>query len=83
MAEMRNKAMQSKLRDGDAIDVSSYPRVGRHYQVATFIDRKDYCDASTEQWIWSIGRRNSDGAIFASTTGDLYQNPNYECLWLR
>ncbi len=43
----------------------------------------DYCVGSTEQWIWSIGRRLSDGAIFAALDARFYGNPEFHCLWLR
>ena len=80
---MVNRAMEEKLRQGLAVDVSAFPRTGNHYALDCYADDVDYCDAKTEQWIWSIGRRRSDGAIFASLTTDLYQNPEFECLWLR
>jgi len=81
---MNNKAMQDKLREGRAVDVSSYPREGRYYVIPFESDRElDYCDTKTERWIWSIGRRLSDGVILASLSSDLYQNPDFECLWLR
>lgn len=37
----------------------------------------------SKHYIWSIGKRHSDGVILASRNGDLYQNPEFECLWLR
>ena len=40
-------------------------------------------DAKNETWMWSVGRRISDNVLIASTTTDLFQNPEYECLWLR
>lgn len=85
---MNNKAMERKLASGEALDLSSHQRlhVGAgqvHYTLAQYVDGKDYCDRKTERWIWSIGKRLTDGAIIASTTVDLYQNDAYECLWLR
>lgn len=47
-----------------------------------FVDGRDYCIGGSEDWIWSIGRR-ADGAIFASTDSRFYQNPRFECLFLR
>lgn len=58
---------------------------------------KDFCDKKTEQWIWSIGRMKEDrvfgkdettktlkkGTILASTTSAFYENPFFDCLWLR
>lgn len=90
---MRNRAMLRKLATGAALDVENIAApeqaedVGSAfhgvYRLATYEDGKDYCVGSTEQWIWSIGKRLSDGAIFASTDGRFYQNPAFECLWLR
>jgi hypothetical protein len=52
-----------------------------------FVDDLDYCcethDERAPALIWSIGRRHSDGKILASLQADLYQNDDYECLWLR
>lgn len=82
---MRNLSMRRSLERGDAIDVSGCPSVDGHYDISEieFIDGLDYCDAKTESWIWSIGRRRSDNQIIASISPDLYQNPDFECLWLR
>lgn len=87
---MLNKAMERKLRNKEAIDVSgcSQAILGKsrhvHYFMPSYTEGMDYCDAKTERWIWSIGRRLVDGQIIASTTVDLYGNPEfYECLWLR
>lgn len=78
-----NYAMQEKLKRNEAIDVSGCPREGRYYVLDSVRDECDYCDSVSEQWIWSIGRRKSDGKTLASTAADLYQNPDFECLWLR
>lgn len=82
-------AMERKLRSGKAIDVSDCPREGRYYVLdatqAGIAEAGgiDFCDARTEAWIWSIGRRHADGVVLASTGGDLYQNPAFKCIWLR
>lgn len=78
-----NNAMQRKIDANDAIDLSTHPREGDYYVLPLFVDDIDYCDRSKTVWIWSIGRRRSDGVILASTSADLYQNPDFECLWLR
>jgi hypothetical protein len=80
---MRNKRMEEKIQNGEALDLSSNEREGRYYVLKEVVDGMDYCDAVRECWIWSIGRRNSDGKILADTTGVFYQNPDFECLWLR
>ncbi len=81
--ELSNKSMERMLQNGEAIDVSRMPRQGSHYVLNRVIDGMDYCNAETEEWIYSIGRRKSDGVILASTTSEFYQNPRFECLWLR
>lgn len=78
-----NRAMRRKMACGDAIDVSRLPTYGGAYILPSFIDGKDYCNARTERWIWSIGRRKSDGTILASHSDEFYQNAEYDCLWLR
>jgi hypothetical protein len=81
--DMRNRAMARKLITGRAIDVSGCERQGGAYVLPSFIEGVDYCDRKEERWIWSIGRRKSDGVILASRTDEFYQNDNFECLWLR
>ena len=80
---MHNKAMERKLQAGDCIDLSKAPREDGYFVLDSVREGADYCDAASELWIWSIGRRISDGKILASTSADLYQNPRFECLWLR
>lgn len=81
--QVENRAMARKLQTRRAIDLSLNPRVGDYYMLDHVVDGMDYCDAAREVWMWSIGRRKSDGVILASTKDDLFQNPEYECLWLR
>jgi hypothetical protein len=78
-----NLAMQRKVADGEARDIGACERVGPYYLLATFMEDVDYCDLKAGVWIWSIGRRLSDGVILASPRNDLYQNGEFECLWLR
>lgn len=80
---MINQRMREQLEAGRAIDLAKCPREGRYYRLAEFVENVDYCDAAQEAWIWSIGRRYSDGTILASRASDLYQNPEFECLFLR
>lgn len=92
---MLNQAMARKLATGEALDVEhpdlrapigivEYgPAFVGVYRLQRFVDDVDYCVARTEEWIWSIGKRLEDGAIFASTDTRFYQNPAFECLWLR
>jgi hypothetical protein len=80
---MINQAMKRKIDDGEAIDLRHCARQGPYYILKEFVDDVDYCDGQKEQWIWSIGRRKKDGVILASPMADLYQNPEFECLWLR
>lgn len=89
---MKNKSMQRKLASGEAYDLKNCKRLERKDSTDSFyiiekewssISDLDFCDSSTESWIWSVGRRKSDGMILASLGADLYQNPDFECLWLR
>jgi hypothetical protein len=43
----------------------------------------DFCVKSREEWVWSIGKRLSDGKVLAATDARFYQNEDFECLWLR
>ena len=83
-----NQAMARKLASGEAVDVEKVGEVARTegpgvWHLRDFHADVDYCVGSSEAWIWSIGRRRSDGAIFAATDNRFYQNPAFECLWLR
>jgi hypothetical protein len=83
-----NLTMEQKWLSGDTIDICS---IGKEvsdglYELNGDIDANadyDYCDIKKERWIWSFGRRLSDGKIFASISHIFYQNPEFECIWLR
>lgn len=82
--DMHNRRMADKLERGDAIDVSGCPRTeAGDYILPEFVEDVDYCNARTEQWIWSIGRELATGEIHAAHSAKFYQNPAYLCLWLR
>ncbi len=53
------------------------------WKLRKYIDGFDYWDSYTEQLIWSIGRRVTDNKVFASVDSRFYQNPMFECLWVR
>lgn len=77
--------MERKLQNAECLDVE---KIGTKledgtYELSFFEEDVDYCVASSEAWIWSIGRRYNDNAIFASKDTRFYNNPDYECLWLR
>ena len=89
---MRNQAMARKLASGEAIDVEKIvglvtPEAGELYAgtfcLDRFVEDVDYCVGSTEQWIYSIGVRLSDGAIFAALDSRFYQREGFDCVWLR
>lgn len=53
----RNQAMARSLRAGQCINVSECRRTAAgDYILERFEDGQDYCDASSESWIWSIGK---------------------------
>ncbi len=76
--------MQRKMQAGEAVDVSGFPlNPDGDYILPDYADDIDYCNSKTEEWIWSIGRHRESGQILASTSQKFYQNPAFECLWLR
>ena len=82
---MTNLRMQEKLDANECIDVRT---IGREIEpglflLHEFIEGVDYADTQTERWIWSIGQHKKSREIVASTDTCFYQNPEYECLWLR
>lgn len=88
---MRNKAMERKMEAGAVLNVrvmatkieTSVDGRATLYTIPRYVDDIDYCDAETEAWIWSIGKSYLTGAIIASTDARYYQNPDFDCLWLR
>jgi hypothetical protein len=79
-----NRSMLRKLVRGEVIDVSECDRTDDgFYVLKRFVEGKDYADCAEEEWIWSIGKRRTDGVILASTSNVLYQNPDFDCLFLR
>lgn len=91
--KMKNRRMAEKLLSGKAIDLSGAPRDAdgdyilrdEHGNGPGFIEDKDYCDARTERWVWSIGQHWITDEIRASTdpAGVYYGNRDWKCLWLR
>jgi hypothetical protein len=82
---MKNLRMHEKLNLGECVDVN---RIGRSVGVGLFVldsfeTGVDYCDAANEAWIWSIGKHCITGVMMAAIDSRFYQNPQYECLWLR
>jgi hypothetical protein len=78
-----NYAMREKLKNNEAIDISKNPREGKYYILSEIIEGMDYCDIQKEAWIWSIGKRRSDGVLLASTTNHFFNATGFECVWLR
>lgn len=84
MNNRKNLRMHEKLAQDKVIDVSKRPlNEDGDYILDEVADGLDYCNAETEQWIWSIGQHKDTGQILASHTAKFYQNPDYTCLWLR
>lgn len=83
---MQNRWMKDHLKSGECLDVlkeGEEIEPGRVYKLRRFVEDVDYCDASREAWIWSIGRNYDTGEILAATDSRFYQNPDYHCLFLR
>jgi hypothetical protein len=82
---MKNLRMREKLDLGECLDVN---KIGHSIGAGLFVldtyqDGVDYCDAASDAWIWSIGKHVTTGVIMAAIDSRFYQNPQYECLWLR
>lgn len=81
---MVNRRMLEKVKSGECIDIGRNRKTSEgYYLLEKFVDNIDYCDTTTESWIWSIGKHRETGIIVASTDSIFYQNPQFECLFLR
>lgn len=89
-----NKTMERTFAAGEAIDVRAFSngqvsevrgmeQTELLFQLPCFVEGQDYFDRKTERWIQSIGRGKENGNILAATDNRFYQNPSYDCLWLR
>lgn len=83
--KVQNRPMREGLQKGTTVDVSRWLQEDGTYVIPhdDYDDGKDYCNAGEEAWIWSIGRCRATGVIRAAHDARYYQNPDYECLWLR
>lgn len=82
--KLSNLRMAEKLSAGECIDVSTCERtVDGDYILGRFVEGVDYCNAISEQWIWSIGEDKITGEILASTSTKFYESTRFKCLWLR
>jgi hypothetical protein len=76
--------MQHVISKGECVDISKSERNSDgNYILTDFIEGLDYCDAVSEEWIWSIVRNKDTGEIVASTHTKLARNPDYDLLWIR
>lgn len=76
--------MAEKLKNGKARNVAPYLQPDGSYALPErfFVEDIDYCDATQEVWVWSIGKF-VDGSIHAALDSRYYQAEGIECLWLR
>lgn len=86
--QLKNLAMQEALEKGHCLDVNTvgFPHEGFEgsvWELKEFKEGYDYCDAVGERWIWSIGKSRINGRYFAAADAQMYQNPYFECVWLR
>lgn len=72
------------------VDVDDLARTASDHEVlklaerdTVFAEGKDYCNAATEAWIWSIGVHRETGQVWASHQANKYRNPAFVCIWLR
>lgn len=55
--QLRNKAMQRKLEAGRAIDLTTCAQTATGaYVLEKFVEGVDYCDSTSEAWVWSIAK---------------------------
>lgn len=82
---MQNLAMEQRLRTGEALSVLAEGKLVQPglYELRRFVEDKDYCDPQHEWWIWSVGRNAFTGKIMAATDARFYNDPSWECLFLR
>jgi hypothetical protein len=80
-----NLAMLEMIQSDAALDVREigFETSPGIFQLNEFRDGFDYCDGKRARWIWSIGKHLKTGIMLASLDTCFYQNPEYECLWLR
>lgn len=80
-------AMLRSLLEGDTLDVRAIGESVRGkpgvFQLPGCMSGVDYADVDNAAWIHSIGRHKKTGKIHASLDARFYENPDYECLWLR
>ena len=71
----------------DACDLTAVTTDHEAAQLAArdtpFVEGKDYCNAATEAWVWSIGVQRETGRVWASHRASKYRNPAFVCIWLR
>lgn len=72
------------------VDVEDLAAAGTDHEVLLlaarsrlFAEGKDYCNAATEAWIWSVGVHRETGRVWASHSASKYRNPAFVCIWLR
>jgi hypothetical protein len=72
------------------VDVADLARAETDHEVLRLAERdtlfdegKDYCNAATEAWIWSVGVHRETGQVWASHRSNKYRNPAFVCIWLR
>lgn len=85
---VRNLPMADMLNNGQALDVSVVGEPVRAFEgsvwvMRDFIEGKEYCDSQQELWIFSIGRHKVSGLYYAAIDARFYNNPMFECVWLR
>lgn len=85
---MSNGAMARELMREACIDVRVLAVPGGAagptlFELSSYSADIDYCDATTERWIWSIGREKLTGKFYAATDTRFMDNAAFELLWLR
>lgn len=83
---MPNYAMQRKLSEKEAIDLSKWLTDAGTYSFPeyVFVEGKDYCDAKREVWIWYVwAPKNGAGNYIASAEFGAKNPDGFHCVWCR
>jgi GH43 family beta-xylosidase len=53
------------------------------FELRRFVEGRDYVDPQRGRWVQSIGRHYATGQIYAAFDSRFYDNPTWECLFIR
>lgn len=91
MMRRKNYRMEAKLINGEALDVSKYPRHPGNpsVYVLPYVDTErelDYCSIATGEWVWAIAYNPETHEYFATTDIgyiETFKQNQWQLVWLR